>query len=243
MPEKKQQTPSVLTEKHKLLRRKLFKFGFECEFVYDSSKISLENLSAEFRRINRNIFCDDDGSIDPNRGDQHGRSIEVKTPPLQSDQAFLLLEKVFAVINKYGYTNSTCGLHVNFSPNKTKHYRSINPFSFSKAKLWARIRKDFKRASNTFCVDPKNFGLKKMTALDWFHALQDGQELLYPEHYHVVNFENYYKRRGRDSRIEVRAFGNQDYQKRLSEVVDYSEEILKTFLKHCSRKKIGFVPA
>jgi hypothetical protein len=247
MPEKQKQrqTNSLLLEaKHKMLRKKLFKFGFECEFVFDTAKITFEDLAVEFRRLHRNIVCDDDGSIDPSRGIISEDGMEVKTPPLSSDEAFTLLQKVFGLIDKYGYTNKSCGLHVNFSPTTIKHYRAINPFSFSRAKLWAKIKKDFKRGSNTFCVDTKDFGLKKMTAFEWFNTLRgEGEEVVSPEHYHVVNFQNYYKRRDSQCRVEVRAFGNENYQKRLNDVIDYSEEIARTFIKHCSAKKIGLAMA
>lgn len=234
----------LFNKKIEFLKKQNFLFGFEVEFIFNYGKISYKDIARKFKALNRNIECEDDGSIEGNNKFAHEATMEVKTPPLTPFKAFSLLEKIFAIIKEYGYTNETCGLHVNFSPVSEKVYRSLNPFSFTQDPLWKTIREDFKRDDNDYCLD---FELhsewsKPMTMLDiWTRAVEDTYSMPYIEldHFHVVNLQHYRNRKTKDARVEVRAFGNTGYHHRIRAVINHSERIIKTFLKHCSSQKIS----
>lgn len=78
---------------------------------------------------------------------------EILTPVLPVNEAFQLLEKIFALVAEFGYTNESCGLHANFSPINKKNFHKINPFWLSTQPLWSKIRKAFGRENNKYCQD------------------------------------------------------------------------------------------
>jgi hypothetical protein len=217
-----------------ILNSNEFLLGFEVEFIWNADKIDQEDLEDLFYRIHRDIICDEDGSIEPDYNDDNDEcTMELQTPPLPPAQAFDVLNKVFAIVNKYGYTNDSCGFHLNFSPKSTKLFNSIDPFKFTKLSLWKTIKKEFGREHNEYCMDvwADNPNPSK---LELFKGLIDEDSLYLNRGKDAdVNFDNYFTPKDDESRVEIRAFGGVNYHKKFKAIKKYARQILNNYVKCC----------
>lgn len=153
--------------------------------------------------------------------------IEIKTLPKRPSKALDLLETLFIFIKNNGYTNHTCGLHLNISCSK-KNTPNIHPVYLSKSPLWKDIKKKFKRDSNLYCGDvplayvPKD----KQSYIDSFNRHMIGKN-----HYDVISFKSWnFSQKLKHSRIEIRAMGNINYEKKFPLVKEYTIKSMDEFL-------------
>jgi hypothetical protein len=218
--------------------KKNFNIGFEVEFVYNADKLSFSSLQRKVGIICTAIRVDDDGSIEgEDRFDAEGTA-ELQLPPLSPKKALKVLKSVFDLVNKYGYCNYSTGLHLNLSPKSDKIYYSLNPFSLINDGLWARIRKDFKRDSCDYCMDVEAPEINDNKLALWDTVIRGGDNFSFDideceGKSCVVNLSRYNTQRCRDSRLEIRAMGGDNYHKRFNLVAKYTNDIIKTYLKHC----------
>lgn len=220
---------NVLPKQFKHLNSKEFLLGFEVECVFKLNKKEDEYaILKDLHKICSKIEVDDDGSIEPDDYENE-HSAEIKTPPLHGAEAFELLNVVFKYVSEIGYTNSTCGLHLNFSPLSEKIYKSFNPFPFVLNPIWRTILKDFKRNNNSFCEIPS-----AKTHLELYRGLMGYYENMPYGKGACVNLDSYGNRKYKDSRVEIRGFGNKGYHKKISKIRNYSEKILDIYLKSCN---------
>lgn len=214
-----------------LIRGKDFLLAFEVEFVYNAELIDAVKMQRKLSRMQRGTIVGRDGSINMSHRFRLEATAEIKTPPLPPFEALRLLKKVFDFVKQYGYTNSSCGLHLNFSPVSDELYYSLNPFTFTAEPIWEEITKEFRREGNNYCRQVWNTKPKNLLEI-WSRMVYNRDVSC--GHYNVVNLEHYGTTRGITSRIEIRGFGNREYHKRFNRIVDYSERIFKVFLKNCA---------
>jgi hypothetical protein len=232
----------INTKNIKYLKSKRFLIGFEVEMCLDRIKLTVKEFKKIIKDLNKDIIIGNDGSIIP--VDYHNHStFELKTPPLSSLKSFKLLSKIFDVIEKYGYTNETTGLHVNISPICKKLYYSINPIYIASHPLFEKIVKDFNREDNEFCVTYSKEDFKSEPVknnIDFWHrnvgecCYNYDPLVINPDYYghsSAVNFDNYHTKKSKDSRLEIRAFGNTNYHKKLDKVLKHTDEIIKVYLQ------------
>jgi hypothetical protein len=215
---------------YRLIHTQDFKLAFEVEFVYDATKLTLRKIQDRMRRLKRGTQVGRDGSIRCAHKFEREDSAEIKTPPLYPIEALQLLKRIFEFVDKNGYTNESCGLHLNFSPCANDLYYSLNPFSFTSEGIWDEITKEFRREDNTYCrkvwpAKPKNL-VEIWNRVLYVHDIRS-------EHYNVVNMSHYGANRVPTSRIEIRGFGNREYHKKFPRIVFYSEQIFHTFMRNC----------
>jgi hypothetical protein len=245
-----------------LLTSKKFQLGFEVEMIYSNKRITQEQLKKELRQIHPNIIAGSDDSIRPdgrlNKEDKPKKerywdswygewrytdsygscehAMEIKTPPLLPKQSLEVLEKVFALVNKYGYTNSSCGFHLNFSPIPERLYQALDPFAFTTDSLWSRIKKDFGRANSQWCrkvwVKNSRIDLSKLALFGYLMGRNLPGTRPNVGKSADVNFNHYWGSKT-SRRIEIRAFGGEGYHKKFDLIKKYADDILKTFLKNC----------
>lgn len=125
-----------------------FQTGFEVECCINAGQT--EAFKKAVQKLHPDITFVHDGSIKPKLGDDR---TEINTPVLPTDQALQLLERIFELVDKYGYTNRSCGLHANFSPINRADYEKINPFWLATQPIWKQIKKTFQRERNKYCRD------------------------------------------------------------------------------------------
>lgn len=244
---------SLIAKRYTNLWKNHFRVGFECEFILDTKTISLDNLEGELHEIHPDIYTDTDSSIKWNDDDYYNfDGIEIKTPPMTPYESLLVLHKVFRLINKSGFTNNSCGLHASFSPVSGEVYPKINPLKVLDNPLWAKMKKDFDRTDNTYCVqNPFNCNGKHLArqkikddpfkkwnnCIDYNCGIYDIDHLdleiytcadKYDGHSSDVNFDNYGKVQNSVSRIEIRCMGNKNYQRKFGLVSKYVQQIIST---------------
>jgi hypothetical protein len=226
-----------MTEK----RKNEYLVGFEIECIIDNRVFSEDQLDDVLREINPGIRQHEEGSIefgdlpidydrDPN-AEEYLYTTEIVTPPLTTTEAFEVLAKVFKVIHKAGYTNVTTGLHVNISPVNKEWFKKMNYLYIAYHPIFREIAKAFDREDNDFCTP--NDAPDKASEL-WLDIITGNDaENIYSGKDAAVNFD--YITGGNftaaNAHIEVRAFGNAGYHRRLVEVRNYVIKVLEVFNK------------
>lgn len=251
---------------YKNIKEGSFFTGFEPECCINAG--AMNDFQAAVRKVDKRCVFKFDRSIVPKAGDE---TTEINTPVLRSDESIALLDEIFMLIDQFGYTNSTCSVHANFSPVSKKNHEKINPFFLAEQEIWKRMRSDFKRDGNKYCSDvilrsdirqnPSVILKEKVSkagtengmfwdkfrgeeaSVDYKHRnaislwryliqMQDfkkfGRKKLVKCHWHyaIVNFENYKPTHTKDSRVEIRAFGNENYHLKLPLITQYIDEVL-----------------
>jgi hypothetical protein len=141
-----------------------------CEVECCIKRAQNRSFEKQLKSLHKGIEFEYDGSLRPigwshdnhnselyyNRGDIRNdapfdQGHELLTPVLPVKDASLLLIEIFRLIEKDGYTNKSCGLHVNFSPINKSDYGKINPFYLVSQPIWNEIREVFGRMKNKYC--------------------------------------------------------------------------------------------
>lgn len=234
-----------------------FYVGYEVEGCLNSEEnISFSNFERKIHAIHPKINIGDDGSINTKKS--FDESFEIRTPPLKVKESIEVLKKVLNLVNEYGYTNSSTGLHASFSPICNDLYKKINPNYLSNLKLFKDIAEYFRRKSNPFCSfygskinknklkkyikeHPSFLQIIKNKSALWQKCLNDyekkypffkmSRSSYYCEHYSAVNFQHFTSKRNKSSRIEVRVMGNTNYHKKYDKIVDYTDKIIGAIKK------------
>ena len=214
--------------------------GFEVEGLSDGELINRGQLLRLLLKLDNRIILSDDGSLRTNNGikvsnapeqdnfygeDGLQFSYEIKTPPLYPYHALELLKKIFNLIEKYGYVNSTCGIHLNISSLDKNLTSKINLLNFAIHPIWIKLGKAFKRNKNKTCynslIDIKGIRGKRR----WKKIYNLGRELYNKRRY--VTFRHWTgSERGR---LEVRIMGGENYHRKFNLIKEYTEKILDIF--------------
>lgn len=215
------------------------RLGFEIECIIKNAYVSTNcggtqtgPIWRQFKRAIYNLKCGinigDDRSIHVDCAD--ACSVELRTKPMAPQDAMTTLHKIFELVNKFGYTNKSCGLHVNISSTSKRKMKNFNPISFLSSNLWSQILKDFKRTSNTFCRPVVK--LSNKPRITQIHQLTAFTKALTSK-YRCVNFSNFGTGINSGSRIEIRGFGNANYTNRFNDIALYVKRIEKLFEFSC----------
>lgn len=217
------------------------RLGFEIECVIKNAYIS-NNLGGvrlgpiwhNFKRSIYNLKCGinigSDGSIRADNIDDC--AVELRTKPMAPQDAMATLHKIFKLVNEFGYTNKSCGLHVNISSTHKRKMKNFNPVAFLSSNLWSQILKDFKRTSNNYCRPVVK--LSNKPRITQIHQLAEFTKALTSK-YRCVNFSNFGTGINPSSRIEIRGFGNVNYTNRFNDIASYVKRIEKLFKFSCDR--------
>jgi hypothetical protein len=165
---------------------------------------------------------------------QHGA--EVVTEPLDLKSAISFMEDMFAFIQKHGYTDNGCGMHVNISHRLMGKQPRLNPLRiltlldpdfFQNRSLNRKLDKYEERAKYA-----QSFGgilsrqdilasLVESYAVRGFDALEADltSYLVRSEKYRAINFTALFNVEQEDRRrVEVRLFGGKNYETRIDEI-------------------------
>ena len=204
-----------------------FEIGFELECVLDASVYTKSELRIELDKICRGIKIDEDYSIDfediPDMCNSYGA--ELITPPKPVEEAMIVLKKMFALINHGGWTNESTGLHINISPLDKTLFKKMNYVYIAYHPIFKEVAKAYGREYNEYSTPnkiPENL---------WLHLIMEGCLEIQHEKDAAVNLDYLELSEGRHRRIEVRAFGNTDYQKKLVITRSYIYKILEVLRK------------
>jgi hypothetical protein len=140
-----------------------FKCGFEIECCVP--RLKDKAFIKDVKSLSEKIQFTYDGSLRPNGWTKTNKQAhafvvgdighELVTPVFKSEDGILFLNELFKIVQTHGYTNSSCGLHANFSPTDKKNHEKINPFWLAEQKLWQEIKRTFARDKNKYCQDIK----------------------------------------------------------------------------------------
>ena len=202
------------------------RLGYEIECCIRNSDNMIINHNFRKKILNLKVQIGNDDSIRPERVSDI--SVELRTPPLPPKDSIVLLEKVFNIVNEYGYTNKSCGFHVNISSKQKTKMKKFNPFPFISSRIWNDILKKFNREKNRFCrpVLPK-------TKTSYVNIICNLGYQFEDEKYHCVNLSNFGRGTESDSRIEIRGMGNVNYSKKLKLITEYIKKIENLFKYSC----------
>ena len=231
----------AINRKHK----KEILIGFEVECILiETPRILIDTIKEKIKSLHRGMDIGGDGSIEWDDSDfngvedyneetdtykKTGYGVEVRTPPLPANEAVKLLKRLFKIVAKYGFTNDSCGLHLNFSCRNQKKRILFNPILFAAHPIWEEIGKAFNREDNDFCLNhAENYSFNKVSDL-----YENGESLIEDcrDKYSAVNLG--YLSDDNTGRIEIRIMGGEDYHKKFKTVESFSDRILNLYHKVC----------
>lgn len=212
--------------KHIFPNKSDIRLGFEVECCIRAQGIT--KFYRAIRELNMGVTTGSDGSINTT---MNCRPVEIRTKPLPPGAAMECLNKVFDIVNQYGMTNPSCGLHVNISSVKKTKMRAFNPLPFLSSKIWNQILKKFKRGGNSYCRThlTSRGRPSKVTILKNLTYSMDDK-------YRCVTFCNWGNGQRSSSRIEIRGFGNRDYTKKYQTISTFVKRIVKLFNLSCNNR-------
>jgi len=178
------------------------------------------------KRTKGNVVFGYDGSINAGCRSDNDIAYEIRTKKLPSERAIEIQKEVLDFISQHGYTNSSCGLHANVSFIDQKKKKNFNPQTFCVNPLWVKLLKDFRRTRNDYCEYPLR-GYE-----GWSEFLNSYENGRFSDKSSCINLDNYAYFNGATSRIEIRGFGNSDYEKKFPLIFKYLQQI--AFLMHKS---------
>lgn len=171
-----------------------------------------------------------DGSINIQGLAQDSRPVEIRTNPLPPKKAMEVLKAVFDIVNRYGLTNASCGLHVNISSAHRSKMRNFNPLPFLSSKLWDEILKKFSRKSNNYCRPILTVNRRRASKYLAFQALSNACG----DKYRCVTLCNFGNGLSKSSRVEVRGFGNKNYTHKYDVIAEFVKRIERLFRLSCA---------
>lgn len=198
-----------------------FNIGVEFEFFL-ANYVTKTDLRNELNKLGipKDWEITDDSSLHTTKESDIG--VELVTPILNLQQFLYLTPRIFNLIDHIGYTNDTCGLHINVSHNKYKN--QINPEILASLAEDPRIYKTFPSREKSSYADSSE------------RKFQLGQGYIQGKH-QTINVKNDY--------VEFRGIGGKDYQKHWDEIrkitlnylgkylsaINIPDDINKKFLK------------
>lgn len=216
------------------------RLGFEVEcYIKDKHE---DAFRSEISAFNKSVAFDNDTSIElPDSyckwDSDAGKTFELQTPVLPPKSAMKLLSGIFNVLQKYGGTNHSCGLHLNISSTDKNRMKNFDPFRFTHSPIWMKLLKDFRREDNEYC----NYGYDlDETPMQYIEQLVDsfGGDDNFTDKYNCINLSNWQGGDKPSSRIEIRGMGNGKYHYRFNTISKYTHRIVKLFVLSCEQRKI-----
>lgn len=190
-------------------------------------------FQAEIKALPHPVKNGEDGSI---KCGDFDKPVELRTPPLPPKDAMILLEKVLEIVNRYGFTNQSCGFHANLSSKHKTKMKRFNPIPFLSSPIWDEILKKFKRKSNEYCRP-----LLTDADITKFQTIHNLLQRSKSDKYRCVNMTHFGNGCAKSSRIEVRGFGNSDYSKKFDTIAAYIKRIERLFNLSCGQySKVKF---
>jgi len=222
------------------------RLGFEIEcYIKEKHK---DEFQKQISDLNKEVIFDDDESIElPDSycgnsacygyGYDGGVTFELQTPVLPPKSAMKLLSGIFEVLQKYGGTNHSCGLHLNISSTDKNRMKNFDPFPFTHSPIWSKLLKDFRREGNDYCNH--NYDVRE-TPMQYLERLADsyGGDEDFTDKYNCVNLSNWSGGNQSHSRIEIRGMGNEKYHYRYNTIAKYANRIIKLFILSCEQRKL-----
>lgn len=154
--------------------------------------------------------------------------VEIISPAIPLQEFIPILDKMLEFVRKYGYTNESCGLHVNMS-YKNKSFRDLDKLKlmvfmdegwvykhFDKRENNRYARSVLNDAVNNLFVHGKVEPDEKINMV--FDKFKTTVKELPSEKYLGINFKHAFKEDG-TNRIEFRYLGGPDYHKKYSQIV------------------------
>jgi hypothetical protein len=208
------------------------RLGFEVECIirggYHYRKFC-EAIRETFNKLKCHIEIGSDGSINCEGLASDSRPVEIRTSPLPPKKSMEVLKAVFDIVNKYGLTNASCGLHVNISSAHRSKMRNFNPLPFLSSKLWDEILRKFSRKSNNYCRPILTVNRRRASKYLAFQALSNACG----DKYRCVTLCNFGNGLSKSSRVEVRGFGNKNYTQKYDVIAEFVKRIERLFKLSC----------
>lgn len=200
------------------------RLGFEVECIirrgdYPRFRDAVRSMRSKFS-------VGSDGSINTNGADY---PVEIRTRPFPPKEALELLKSIFDIVNKFGMTNASCGLHVNISSAHRTKMRNFNPLPFLSSSLWNEILRKFGRSGNTYCKPILRVNSRRVSKVHAFKSFGNTIN----DKYRCVNLCHFGNGLSKASRIEVRGFGNADYTQKFTIIERFVKRIERLFRLSC----------
>lgn len=197
------------------------------EITYDMRESFLRNYMLSDPELKEYVKGDwefhEDSSLD------EGNGIELVSPPMEVDEFLVACERIFKMINKIGYTDNECGLHIGVSLKKGmenidvtklilftdepyiwKHFDGREANNYVE-EMQQHIRG--KMYSSTFRYNAANSEsrVERISELKTMIKTKDLKFEYYTDHYQGVNIEHM---KERNPYIEFRYMGGSGYSKK-----------------------------
>jgi uncharacterized protein YjbI with pentapeptide repeats len=228
---------------YKILSTAILGFEFECYFNSSFYKI-LELLNNELAPVSvhgfrtyHSDFVPDVNNFKLERDLSGGENMaEIITGPLDYYSAKYYLVKILKFIDKHGYTNDNCSLHINLSFQD----ENLNDLNILKQILTI----DEEEIYSKFPSRKNNIYAKSIQNIIPFKDYDFGNisignvknVLRVPtSKYYGVNFQNVNKTTGQ--RVEFRYIGGENYQKQVGDILELGDKMIITTYNNL---KVGF---
>tara|TARA_R110000772_G_scaffold20466_2_gene56681 strand:+ start:9824 stop:11194 length:1371 start_codon:yes stop_codon:yes gene_type:complete len=219
---------------YKVLSKAILGFEFECYFNSSFYKI-LELLNNELDPVNvhgfrtyHSDFVPDANNFKLERDLSGGENMaEIVTGPLDYYSAKYYLVKILKFIDKHGYTNNNCSLHINLSFDG----EDLNDLNILKQILTIdedEIYSKFpSRKNNIYAKSVQNIIPFKDYDFGNISIGNVKNILRIPKSkYYGVNFLNVNEPKGQ--RVEFRYIGGENYQKQVGDILELADKMIIT---------------
>ncbi len=220
-------------------------------FQYSNAKVGSYDSSGDDVTV---WHIEDDGSLDTDAG------VEIVSPMMSVKDAIPIMKKMFAYIDKHGYTDTDCGFHMHLSHSDFKGRKFSESCDLLKVLLFVEegyIFKEFdERVDNQYTASmlnqlDKKFKRTKETDIEHnlvrtdisensanlrklFLRFRKTNRFPAADHYNGVNFESW-SRYGKNPHIEFRYLGGSNYHKK-------EKQILKVMGQYAFIIRLGLDP-
>ena len=192
------------------------KAGFEVECIIKNQKVY------DFKKIIGKYHLAQIGYDPSIREHWDTQTFELRTKPTTLKRSFKRLKKILEAVKEYGFTDSSCGLHFNFSTRSNKEARLFNPLRFCANPIWMRLLHKYRRSRNEYC---NHYVADAKTV---YRTISD-LEGHYDDHHASVSLFNFHGKA--NQRIEIRVFGNKNYHKKYQKIKKDCNAIINLFKK------------
>ena len=214
------------------------RLGFEIEcLIYgniDDRIVSGRNYNNFVRKI-RNLKKGNEVGVDfsvtaSRPGDYE---CELRTKPMKPKDAMANLERIFNTVNEFGYTNRSCGFHVNISSKHKTKMKNFHPVSFLSSKLWNEILVKIDRTDNSYCRPVVRLNGKHVSKVEAMRNFRNSLN----DKYRCVSLRNFGNGLNSTSRVEIRGFGNKNYTNKFDTISKYIKRIENLFHSACETRQ------
>lgn len=228
---------------YKILSKAVLGFEFECYFNSSFYKIlellnnDLDPVSMHGFRTYHSDFVPDANNFKLERDLSGGENMaEIITGPLDYYSAKYYLVKILKFIDKHGYTNDNCSLHINLS-FKDEDLNNLNILkqilTIDEDEIYSKFpsRKNNIYAKSVQNIIPfKDYDFGNISIGNVKNVLQVPNSK-----YYGINFQNVNETTSQ--RVEFRYIGGEDYQKQVGDILEISDKMIITTYQNL---KVGF---